>query len=208
MLFANKLFGSAAVTMNSSGDTNTALLCPRCPDWMIHPEQPSGVLQPPIRRSNQFNKLNSSGGCDHELFSLFVLAVCITHLIAHFKSACREIVRLASRLSVPLSSHCVWNGESSEDEECSSIKNKTTQCGVFLKLIGIQDIHVCIKAELRPVLFCTFTASLLTIEVMLKVMKLHISPVCLLFPWPPLLSLMSSFQSMRSGTRFSAAVWF
>lgn len=68
-LYANKLIGSAVVATDAPGDTSTELLCPRCPDLTIHPEQPSRVLQAPIRRSNQFSKLNSSGGCDSELFN-------------------------------------------------------------------------------------------------------------------------------------------
>lgn len=62
--YANKLIGSAVVTTNPPGDTDTELLCPWCPDLTIHPERPSRVFQGPIWRSNQFNKLNSSGGGD------------------------------------------------------------------------------------------------------------------------------------------------
>lgn len=66
---ANKLIGSAVGTTNPPGDTSIELLCSRCPDLTIHTEQPSRVLQGPIRRSNQFSKLNSSGGGDSELFN-------------------------------------------------------------------------------------------------------------------------------------------
>lgn len=54
------------------------------------------------------------------------------------------------------------------DGERSSME-KERQREVFLKLIDIQGIHVCIKAELRPVPFCTFSVSLLTFKALLKV---------------------------------------
>lgn len=77
------------------------------PILTIHPEQPSRVWQGPIWRSNQFSKLNSSGGGGSELFNfssqLFVLVVCIIDPIEHFKFAFSEMFGLGPQASIPLS---------------------------------------------------------------------------------------------------------
>lgn len=69
--------------------------------------------------------------------------------------------------------------------------------------IDIQGIHVCIKDELRPVLFSTFSVSLLTFEALLKVMKSHSKP-CLFVVYLVSLAQFADFISINSSFKYDS----